>query len=67
MSDKMTAIEEARMHRYNIEQEICKRLTEFTEETGLRITTLDLECIDYRTVGNKRDLTAYSLRIEVTI
>ncbi|KKN65436.1 hypothetical protein LCGC14_0481560 [marine sediment metagenome] len=67
MTDKMTAIEEARMHRYNIEQEICKRLTEFTNETGLRVTTLDLSCIDCRTVGDKRDLTAYSLRIEVTI
>lgn len=63
----MTAIEEARMHKYNIEQEICKRLTEFTEETGLRVSELDLELIDTRVVNDSRRLTAYSVRIEVTI
>lgn len=63
----MTAIEEARMHKYNIEQEICKRLTEFTEETGLRVSELDLELIDTRVVNDSRRLTAYSVRIRVTI
>ena len=67
MDEKITAIEEARMHRYNLEIEICNRLVEFTEKTGLRVTALDLECTDCRTVGDKRDLTAYSLRIEVSI
>lgn len=63
----MIAIEEAQLHKRNIEQELCERLTEFTEETGLRVTSLDLECIDLRTMGDPRHLTSYAVRIGVTI
>lgn len=62
-----TALEEAKALKYNLEVEISRLLTKFTEETGLTIEGLDLTTMRVHAMSDEFKPCSYTVLLDIRI
>lgn len=63
----MTTVDEARAAKRNLAETIAKEVEDFTERTGIGVSSLDLRRIDRTTLADGNRRYRYTVEVEIEL